>query len=620
MKCCVIIPVGPGHKELSQRVISSIEQAIANGIGGFSEVEILPQDDTLGQGRSRARNLGVAEAGRRGAEWIFFIDADELMVPTAFDDVQHLLNDYDAIWGAIYEANLSTQQASRRANDIAPITTLEQVLINHPFLTLHNGHFVRRKVAEAHPFHTEMDCGEDFEYYLRVWRDARCIKIEKPLFLNVRGQHSTGPRAATGKDWNEAMPHVFTNFCRENEVVASVPFGDKQVKFRLSNTLDLIQNHLARERFFESNELTETLLVLPRNPVIFDVGANIGNHALFFTCIGDASQIHCFEPTDAAADLLQENFRLNEIDPARAHIHRIGIGATAGKASFDHIEATNLGATSIKTDDTGDIVIDSLDNLYPDTSVDLLKIDVEGMELDVLQGAEYLIGHSRPIILIEVANANKGRFLAWAGLHHYRVHRAFELVHASNYLLLPQTTRPGFYDNGLAATRNWTSRTPLAPQQAPCGWSIRDFLQTYLDGRPALELLVRDGRLIALDLAGDQEIALGDNALADLSQRFSGANVILGEILGTLNDEQFSLILSGLAQHRGEVLLLDLMDARWNNAFNLNSRYHDAEWYLAAANQRGFALKHYQKLPHKAALGAHEQLDSRLTLLHLNRA
>lgn len=616
MKCCVIIPVGPGHKELSQRVITSIEQAIAYGKGGFSEIEILPQDDTLGQGRSRARNLGVTEAGRREADWLFFIDADELMVPTAFSDVEHLLADYDAIWGAIYEANLATQQATRRANDVAPITTLEQVLVNHPFLTLHNGHFVRHEVAQTHPFNTEMDCGEDFEYYLRVWRDARCIKIDKPLFLNVRGQHSTGPRAATGKEWNEAMPRVFANFCRENEVIASVPFADKQVRFRLSNTLDLIQNQLARERFFETNELSETLLVLPRNPVVFDVGANIGNHALFFACVGHASQIHCFEPSNEAADLLEENFALNDIAASNAHIHRIGIGANIGKASFDHLESTNLGATSIKSDDSGEITIDSLDNLYPEAILDLLKIDVEGMELEVLQGAEGLIERSRPAILIEVANANKGHFLAWAGAHDYRVHRAFELVNASNYLLLPHINRPGFHNDGMAATRNWTSRIPLAKDQPPCGWSIPDYLAGAMEGETVLELVLRDGRLAVVNVANREEHALGDNALADLIQRFAGATIFLGELLGVLNTEQFGMILNGLKHHQGDVLLLDLMDSRWNNAFNLNHRYRDAEWYLAQANQRGLQLHRYQKLPHKAALGAHEQLDSRLTFLH----
>lgn len=619
MKCCVIIPVGPGHKQLSQRAISSVQQAIESGMGAFTEVEVIAQDDSLGQGRSRARNLGVAAAGEKDAEWLFFLDADDLMAPNAFIDVQPYLNDYDAVWGAIHVADLATQQITRRENEVNPITSLEQVLINPPFLTLQNGHFVRQQVAAQQPYNTEMDCGEDFEYYLRVWRDHACIKIEQPLFFNVRGQHSTGPRSATGADWSKAIPEVFSSFCRDNEIIANVPFGDRLVKFRLSNTLDLIQNQLARERFFEAKELSETMLVLPRNAVVFDVGSNIGNHALFLTCIGDAKEIHCFEPADITADLLEENFRINDIATDRYSITRIGVGAANGTASFDRLEASNLGATSIKNDASGTIQVDSLDNRHPETLVDLLKIDVEGMELEVLSGAQALIKRSRPIVLIEISNANKGAFLAWVAKNDYRIHRAFELVHASNYLLVPSSLRKDFYRAGVAATSNWTPRVPLGPSQAPCGWSIKDFLGGYLENRRAVELIRgEDNTYLAFDLQRQTREHLSTGPV-EIGRKFPGSIVLLGEILGELSDGQLQQTLDSLAKNTAEIILFDIMDARWDKAFNLNSQYRDAEYYLLQANKRGYQLKHYQKLPHKAALGVHEQLDSRITLLHLKK-
>jgi len=620
MKCCVIIPVGPGHQELSQRAANSVERAIAHGTGRFAEVELLLQDDSKGLGRSRARNLAVAAAKEKGADWLFFLDADDLMVEDAFENIAEHIDEQDAIWGAIYVADLQTQQAHRRPNQVSPLTSLEQLLLNDPYLTLQMGHFVRQEVAARYPFDTELDSGEDFDYYLRVWKENRCTKIDKPLFLNVRGQHSSGPRSATGADWRKAINLVFSRFCRDNEVIASIPFANRQVHFRLGNTLDLIQNHLAREHFFEIQELTETLLCIPKKPHILDVGSNIGNHALFFTCIGDAAQIHCFEPAEPIAEQLEENFRINGIAPERYRIHRLGIGACGGRASLDRVDHGNLGATSLKSDTAGQIEIETLDHLFPEGRIDLIKIDVEGMEMEVLTGAQGLIARTRPALLIQIANANKGTFMAWLCRNDYRVHRVFELVHASNYLVLPMEERRSVAERGTAAHRDWTSRSPLAPGQSPCGWSIGDFLHAYLSGKEVLELRLEDGRLVAHDLAADRPIELGDNALAHLVQSFGDSSIVIGELLGSLNDEQFALILDGLTHHQGEVMLLDLMDARWNNAFNLNSRYRDVEWYLAQANQRGFYLKHYQKLPHKAALGAHEQLDSRLTLLHLSRS
>lgn len=618
MKCCVIIPVGPGHQEVCKRAINSVEQAVATGTGPFDEVLLHIQDDTLGQGRSRARNLAVEAVTTKQVDWIFFLDADDLMAPNAFVLVDDLTDAHDAIWGAIAIADPMCGQTIRRESDISPINTFEQILLNHPYNTLQFGHFVRTSVAAQEPFAQDMDCGEDVDYYLRVWSRYRCTKLTEPVFYNVRGQHSTGPRAASGKQWNEAVPKVFAAFCAANEVIAAVPFGGKIVQFRLSNTLDTLQNHLARERFFEARELSETLLVLPKHAKVFDVGGNIGNHALFLSVIGEAAHVHCFEPADVAADLLARNFELNEIPEQRYTIERIGIGALPGRASFDRLDPTNLGATSLAHDLTGDLEVDSLDNRFPTAEVDLLKIDVEGMELDVLVGAQALIKRNRPVILVEVSNVNKGQFLAWMSRHNYRVHRAFELVYASNYLLMPTQLREGFYDAGLTATRDWKPRVALAPDQAPCGWSINEFLQGYLQRRRTLELAIDQDRLIALELPKGVVQSL-PKGTEDFGRRFPGSIALLGEVLGQITDELLLNIVNGLAKSTQEVVMFDLMDARWDRAYNLNHRYRDSEWYISHMARRGYRLEQYHKLPHKAALGAGDQLDSRVTLLHFKK-
>lgn len=618
MKCCVVIPVGPGHQEICKRAIYSVEQAIAKGIGPFQEVVMHIQDDTLGQGRSRARNLAVQSVANSDAEWIFFLDADDLMAPDAFLQVEGVIDDHDGIWGSITVAEPISGETTRRESEISPITSFDQILLNHPYNTLQFGHFVRTAVAANEPFDTDMDCGEDVDYYLRVWSRYRCIKLTEPLFYNVRGQHSTGPRSATGQQWNNAIPQVFNAFCAANEVVAAVPFAGKTVRFRLSNTLDSLQNFLAREHFFEVKEMTETLLVLPKQARVFDVGSNIGNHALFFSMIGEAAHVRCFEPAQITADLLETNFNLNEIPTDRYSIERVGIGAQPGRARFDRLDPSNLGATSLTPDSNGHLEIDTLDNRYPEAVVDLLKIDVEGMELDVLRGATELIKRNRPVLLVEVANDNKGQFLAWITKHQYRVHRAFELVHASNYLLMPHTPRDGFYEQGVSATREWKPKVGLAPHQAPCGWSIGEFLNTYLERRRTLELLISGDHLVALDLAKGSAQAL-PNGTQDFGRRFAGSIALLGEVLGQITDGLLSNILDGLAKSTQEIILFDLMDARWDHAFKLNHRYRDAEWYICQLSRRGYRLQNYHKLPHKAALGAGEQLDSRITLLHFKK-
>ena len=106
MKCDIIIPVGPGHEELVHRAVGSVEMAKDFHSGAFSDIDVTAVDDTKGLlGRSQARNLAVADSK---ADWLFFLDADDLMHPGAFAFFEGALfedmpPDYDAIWGLIVE-------------------------------------------------------------------------------------------------------------------------------------------------------------------------------------------------------------------------------------------------------------------------------------------------------------------------------------------------------------------------------------------------------------------------------------------------------------------------------------------------------------------------------------
>lgn len=157
-------------------------------------------DDRNGEkGRSRARNEGVRVCD---GDWLFFLDADDLMHPDAFVQVSGYVNDRDAIFGAIWEMK---DGVCNWRYQVPEIDNFEDLISFDPYLTLQMGHFVRRDVALSLPFDEEMNCGEDWEYYLRLWKTYKCSKIAHPLMINRRGMHSTGPRSATGAEWSETV-------------------------------------------------------------------------------------------------------------------------------------------------------------------------------------------------------------------------------------------------------------------------------------------------------------------------------------------------------------------------------------------------------------------------------
>ena len=435
MKCAVIVPVGPGHEYLAEDCIESAEEAFAKDRGPFSEMTIVRVDDTQGLlGRSAARNKGVADAGAQRAEWIFFLDADDLMERGAFGVMRGYHSDHDAVWGLICELNQDEESFTVREGQLSSIERFEQVLVNDPTLTLQMGHFVRTSIAAATPFNVALNCGEDFDYYLRLWAQFRCRKVATPLFINRRGLHSTGPRSATGRQWQDAVHSIIRARCKTANLVCEFRCDGESFRFLISNPFDLIQRHFLRGRFFELAELQYVRERLEKGASVVDVGANVGNHAVFLSRFLDPRRIVVLEPNAELFDALRYNLGANSVTSADTSF--LGLAAGAGKNSYDIRvnDLDNTGAGRLTESASGKIRSEPLDEILRD-GADFIKIDVEGMELEVLEGAKRTISRFRPYLLVEAFNAHVDAINRWCSDHDYRVARRFEYVNSVNFFL-----------------------------------------------------------------------------------------------------------------------------------------------------------------------------------------
>ena len=135
---------------------------------------------------------------------------------------------------------------------------------------------------------------------------------------------------------------------------------------------------------------------------MLDVGANIGNHAIYLS--ERFKQVHCFEPAPMAADRLEENVRLNGL--ANIRVHRVGLGACDGILPFCETPH-DLGLARFVDPDSGSdtqLPIMTGDRWVAENrlqSVDFIKIDVEGLELEVLKGLSQTIAKFSPLIAFE---------------------------------------------------------------------------------------------------------------------------------------------------------------------------------------------------------------------------
>ncbi|WP_166163079.1 FkbM family methyltransferase [Chelativorans oligotrophicus] len=184
--------------------------------------------------------------------------------------------------------------------------------------------------------------------------------------------------------------------------IIEIRHGSRVVKYKIANPTDFIQKRLAQSRdFYERALLMDAASRLMPGDTCVDVGANIGNHTMFFAVVCGARVI-AIEPNYANASLIAENASLNGVE-SHIDIRRVAVGQQDGRGSIEILDPANTGKARIKADGEGDLQIVTLDSLIPDDArpVKLLKVDVEGMELEALKGARRILETDRPYLYVE---------------------------------------------------------------------------------------------------------------------------------------------------------------------------------------------------------------------------
>lgn len=145
--------------------------------------------------------------------------------------------------------------------------------------------------------------------------------------------------------------------------------------------------------------------------VVLDIGANTGFYSLLTTAAHPQVEVIAFEPDPRVVARLTRNVAANDRQDV-IEIKPLALSNAAGEAAlYIPLQAHGLVETSsslqhdFKTSHSGveRVAISTLDAEVPDTvDVELIKIDVEGHELEVLEGALQTLARCRPLIMIEL--------------------------------------------------------------------------------------------------------------------------------------------------------------------------------------------------------------------------
>jgi FkbM family methyltransferase len=166
--------------------------------------------------------------------------------------------------------------------------------------------------------------------------------------------------------------------------------------------------------FERSTVATLKKLVKPGD-VVFDIGANIGAHTLGLArSVGPTGRAFAFEPADFAFVKLKRNLSLNPDLQARTHPRQILLTADPGEAVREEIYASwpLKRVVSVHPKHRGRLVttrnaqVDTLDRFVEREGIDrlnLIKLDVDGHELPVLQGGLGVLRKFRPVLVMEMS-------------------------------------------------------------------------------------------------------------------------------------------------------------------------------------------------------------------------
>ncbi len=178
-------------------------------------------------------------------------------------------------------------------------------------------------------------------------------------------------------------------------------YGD----FFIPDFNDLIFNSMREYGEWAQEEIEMLGNFICAGDTVLDIGAFIGTHSRAFSVlVGEKGSVHAFEPNQLSFSCLQKNSQLAHHSNLKTYPIALG-GRRHSRFLVQGSELENLGSSRLSDDSCSSVSLSHeiipLDDLNF-SHIDFIKIDVEGMEFDVLSGGLKTIQRYKPIIFLEV--------------------------------------------------------------------------------------------------------------------------------------------------------------------------------------------------------------------------
>tara|TARA_R110001632_G_scaffold84059_1_gene185700 strand:+ start:86 stop:958 length:873 start_codon:yes stop_codon:yes gene_type:complete len=172
---------------------------------------------------------------------------------------------------------------------------------------------------------------------------------------------------------------------------------------------DLISNYINNYGNWESHLSSIYCHLIKEGDTVLDAGANIGGHTLDFAyLVGETGKVIAFEPQSYIFNILTTNILINGLT-SRVKQHNLGLSnnntpleVIDERDKYDN-GLVNYGGREIGSKGEGngeEVIVTTIDALKLKT-LNFLKMDIQGLELEALEGGNVTIQKHKPIIFIE---------------------------------------------------------------------------------------------------------------------------------------------------------------------------------------------------------------------------
>lgn len=212
---------------------------------------------------------------------------------------------------------------------------------------------------------------------------------------------------------------------RQHDFIETIVLLDNKLFFNV-NTSSYLEWYIFFYGIYEPGVIFFLKNFLKHGDVVLDVGANVGIHSLIMgNIVGNGGRVYAFEPHPKIFERLKNNLLLNKMYWIEAI--NSGLSDVQGETILFAFEGANQGTARLPLFPEEKVAnsiqfkiklnqIDRWIGLNQIKRLNLIKVDVEGHDLHVLEGAKNTISNFRPIIVFEhnsnfcLASENKVKF------------------------------------------------------------------------------------------------------------------------------------------------------------------------------------------------------------------